>query len=385
MRKAGQVGLWLVLVVASWMPVSAMAQDGPPESPPSRIESDPALSAASEAWHAAWRKDVQAYLRTVAARGMPRDLLIAGWLWPVESDDTSRPEDVAAANEQARLWIQAAYDTARGDDALVDWALLEVCRMTGATCDRAQLLQRLVSADPGNAEVLLAAYQDAVERRDTAAAERYWQAAAAGTHYHPRINALGTLMVSALRQAPAPALDPALAAAIGEDIQLGRDATPRDMADIVVMARNSAVAVPTLVPIRQRCTAQVGAIPPATRLACKRIYTLLANDETTLITSMLSLPRLVEWAETDAERDAARERLRRFAWVYESLHRLDDPSAPEQKVPGDYIDVLFRDGEFAALRLRLEINGIPTEPPSGWLPEHPGWRALLTGAQSRDP
>ena len=86
MRKAGQVGLWLVLVAASWMPVTATAQDGTHDIPPLRIESDPQLAAANKTWNDAWRANVEAHLRTVAARGTPRGLLVAGWLWPVEEN-----------------------------------------------------------------------------------------------------------------------------------------------------------------------------------------------------------------------------------------------------------------------------------------------------------
>ena len=380
MRKAVHAGLWWVLVVASWMPSPVMAQEGAPTEVSSRVESDPRLAATSKAWHAAWRTNVEAHLRAVAARGAPRDLLVAGWLWPDEERAERIPTDAAFFGPQARAWIQAAYDGSRGDDVLVDWALLNACPVTGADCDRIMLLRRLMVADPGNAEILLTAYQDAIGRNDTVAAERYWQAASAGTRYHSRINELGTLMMSELRRVPAPVLDPTLAAAIGEDAHLGRDATPRDMADFVVMARVAAIAVPTLVPIRDRCTAQVGSLPSAARSACRRVHTLLADDETILISQMLGLPRLVEWADTDAERAAARERLRRFAWVYESLRRLSDPSVPEQKMPEDYIDHLFREGEFATLRRLMQINGIAAEPPSGWLPAHQGWRELLTGA-----
>lgn len=380
MRKAGRVGLWWALVVVSWLPLSALAQDGPPEMPTSRIASDPRLAAASKAWHDAWRVNIEAHLRTVATRGTPRDLLVAGWLWPIEEDVDRVQAAGSLFRAQARAWMQAAYDGARGDDALVDWALLGGCPRTGATCDRTALLQRLMAADPGNAEILLAAYQDAVERKDTAMAERYWQAAAAGTHYRSRINELGALMASVLRQVPATAPDPALASAMGEAFGLDRDATSNDVADVSVMAMNAATAMPTLQPIRQRCTAQVGRLPADAVSACRRIYALVAADTTTLIGPLVALPRVVEWAETPADRDAARERLRSFAWVYENSFLLYQRPAAERRMPVDYIDRFFRDGELAAMRYQLRLNGIATEAPAGWLPDNPEYRALLTGA-----
>lgn len=380
MRKAGQVGLWLVLAAASWTPVAAMAQDDMfPDGPPQLASDEPVVAAASTAWHDAWRASVETHLRAVAARGTPRDLLVAGWLWPVEDEE----ERIEAANSffrpQARAWIQAAYDGARGDDVLVDWTLLDACEMAGATCDRAVLLQRLMAADPGNAEILLTAYQDAHERGDAAAAERYWQAASEGERYHSRINELGALMASVLRQAHAPAMDPALATALGKDLGLGRSATPDDMANMAVMSLNAAIAMPTLRAITQRCTARVGLLPDGTLAACRRLYALLAADESTLMGPLIALPRFVEWADTPTDRAAARERLRRFAWVYENAFRRHQLTSSGRSLPADYIDRFFRDGELAAMRHQLQLDGIAIEPPAGWLPENPEWRARLAG------
>jgi hypothetical protein len=312
MRKAMQAGTWLVLMASVLASSLSFAQEGPPPEVPGRVESDPQLAAASQAWHDAWRANIEAHLRTVAARGTPRDLLVAGWLWPRSDDDA---DIQARAWIQSRAWVQAAYAASVGDDPLVDWALLDACATNNASCDRGLLLQRLMAADPGNAELLLTAYHDAVQRKDMPAAERYWQAAANATHYRAHFNDVGLLMATTLRQVPAPPLDPALAAAIGEDFGIGRAVTPQDMADVAVMAINAAIAIPTLHPITQRCRAQVGALPADARDACKRIYTLLAADDSIVIGSAIALPQLVQWADADVERDTARERLRRFTWV----------------------------------------------------------------------
>ena len=361
MRMTMQAGMWLMLMASMLAPSRSLAQDGPPPEVPGRVESDPQLAAASRAWHDAWRANVEAHLRTVAARGTPRDLLVAGWLWPRSDDD---------ADTQARAWLQAAHAASRGDDPLVDWALLDACATNDARCDRSLLLQRLMAADPGNAELLLAAYADAVQRRDMAAAERYWQAAADATHYRAHFSDVGLLMATTLRQVPAPPLDPALAAAIGEDLGIGRAATPQDMADVAVMAITAAIAIPTLQPIMQRCRAQVGA---------------LAADDSIVIGPAIALPQLVQWADGDVEREAARERLRQFAWVYENVMQLYQRPAAARHLPADYVDVFLRDGELAAMRHQLQANGIADEPPAGWLPDSPEHRALLTGESPTAP
>lgn len=377
MRKAGRVGLWLTLLASVSVSLPALAQEGPPPEVPGRVESDPQLAAASKAWHDAWRANVETHLRSVAARGTPRDLLVAGWLWPMQYDEAGRP--AAASWQLARGWIQAAYSASRGDDPLVDWALLNACAKTDARCDREVLLERVIAADPGNAEPLLTRHADAVQRNDTVSAEWYWQAATRATRYRSRANETGLLMAETLRQIPMPPLDPALAAAIGEDFMLGRAATPHDMPDAVVMAMNAAIAIPALHPITQRCRAQVGRLPAHTLSACKRLYTLLADDTSTLLFRAISLPRLVEWADTDAERDVARERLRGFAWVHESTMQLYQRPADARRMPEDYIDVFLRDGELAAMQRQLEANGIAILPPVGWQPDDPQYRAALTG------
>ena len=378
MRKEGKSVMWRLAAASLFALGSANAQQQPPPATPVQLAADAASqAAANQVWHDAWRANVEAHLRTVAARGTPRDLLVAGWLWPAEADVARIEAQGSFARPQARAWIQEAYTAARGDDPLVDWTLLHACAATGATCDRDRLLQRLMTADPGNAELLLMAYQDAVVRKDSVAADRYWRMAAEGTHHRSRINDLGALMLSALREAPAPPLEPAMAATMGDDLGLGRAATPQDLAGLTVMSLNTAFAMPTLYPIVQRCRAELGRLPADALSACKRIYTLLATDEATLLGPRIALPRLVEWAGSDDERRNAQERLRRFAWVYENVLRQYQRPATERRTRVDYLERVFRDGEIAAMRDQLQLNGIATEPPAGWLPDNPEWHAWL--------
>ena len=86
------------------------------------------------------------------------------------------------------------------------------------------------------------------------------------------------------------------------------------------------------------------------RTACKRIYTLLAADDSIMIGPAIALPQLVQWADGDVEREAARGRLRQFAWVYENVMQLYQRPAAARHLPADYVDVFLRDGELAAMR-----------------------------------
>ena len=98
-----------------------------------------------------------------------------------------------------------------------------------------------------------------------------------------------------------------------------------------------------------------------------------------MIGPAIALPQLVQWADGDVEREAARERLRQFAWVYENVMQLYQRPAAARHLPADYVDIFLRDGELAAMRHQLQANGIAGEPPAGWLPDSPEHRALLTG------
>lgn len=366
----------LVLSVMASGSIPAGAQDERmPALPSGRVASDPQLAAMSEAWHAHWRSAVESHLHAVAARGTPRDFLAAGLLWPPSEEDAVRQEGPLTP-PQARAWLQAAYD-ADTPDPLVAWTLLDACPWRGLACDSSVLMQRLLSVDADNAEIQLDAYAEAAARGDPAQAERHWQAAVAAPRYHSRMKELGALLATTLRGAAAPRLDPRLAVALGEDLGLGRPATPRDMADVLAMAVNTVIAMPALLPVTQRCSPQAGRVPAARLEECRRLYGLLAEDESILITQSLALPRLVEWSGNDGQGMALRERLRRFAWVYEGL--MPDPAtgSPARVVPDDYLDRFMREGELSAMRHQLEFNGIAGEPPAGWLPANPYWRNLV--------
>ncbi|CAN7153691.1 hypothetical protein LJR168_000095 [Pseudoxanthomonas sp. LjRoot168] len=91
MRKAGKRGAWLVATASLFALGSVNAQQQSPPATPVQLTTDaPPLAAVNQAWHDAWRANLEAHLRTVAARGTPRDLLVAGWLWPAEADVAPR-------------------------------------------------------------------------------------------------------------------------------------------------------------------------------------------------------------------------------------------------------------------------------------------------------
>ncbi len=358
-------------LLAALVTSPVLAQDGPP---PGRVESDPRLAAAGDAWYAAWRDAVQAHLGKVAARGTPEARVAASLLYP-PPEAQAQVEQASFTQPQARTWLQQAYD-AGATDAMVAWALLDACPMRGIECDRGVLLQQLLAAEPDNAEVHLQAYVHAVEQGDAAGAEAQWQAAVAAPFYRTHLGAQGRLLLATLNGVAAPAMEPALAAALGEDMGLGRSATPRDVAGITVIAVNVATAMPTLLPVTQRCGNRAGRLPAARLQECRRLYALLADDESVLLLPSVALPWLVESAGKTEAGATLRERLRRFAWIHEqALPSLAHPSV--RTMPDDYAERFMRDGELTAMRHLLQANGMAAEPPPGWLPDNLYWRNLI--------
>lgn len=368
-----------MLAMAAVAPVLAQVPryEVPPQ-PVSRLESDPVLARVHAQWVARHRVALENHLRTVAARATPRDLLVAGLLWP--------PDEQAAAEgdfpaRQSAVWLQAAYD-AQPRDVLVDWVLLDACLSHGVTCDRDALLQGLLKADAGNAELQLRGMSDALRQGDSAQAERYWQAAVRAPRYHERAGEIGRLLQDTLRSVPAPPLDPRVAAAMGEDLRLGRPATDGDMADVASIALVTAIAMPAFQPVTEHCKPVGGPLPPARLDECRALLTRMADDESLLVTQTIALARLRELPSSAADQTALRERLRRLAWVFENAMP-PGQNRPGWTLPADYATRFMRDGELPAMRYLLQANGIALEPPAGWLPQTPHWRNLiLTGTTS---
>ena len=368
-----------MLAMAAAAPVFAQAPqyDVPPQ-PVSRLESDPVLARVHAQWVARHRVALETHLRTVAARATPRDLLVAGLLWP--PDEQAEAEGDFPARQSA-VWLQAAYD-AQPRDVLVDWTLLDACLWRGVTCDRDALLQGLLKADAGNAELQLRGMSDALRQGDSAQADMYWQAAVRAPRYHERAGEIGRLLQDTLRSVPAPPLDPRVAAAMGEDLRLGRPATAGDIADIGSLGLIMAIAVPTLQPVTERCKPVGGRLSPTRLDECRTVLTRITDDQSLLITQIIALPSLMELPSSAVEQTALRERLRRLAWVSENATPGQE-GRPGWTVPADYAMRFMRDGELPAMRYLLQANGIALEPPAGWLPQTPHWRNLiLTGSTS---
>jgi len=372
----------LLVCCAALLATGKPAHSQMPGPAPAGVETavDPELEKAQTAWHQAAAEAIENHLRTVAARGDSRSLLAAAMLWPQWQDDVGQGKRAAIAQEK-RAWFDAARN-ARPRDPLVAWVEASGCFGLSDSCDRDDALRFLLQTDPDNAAVQTLAMVEADRSGTPVQVEALWQSAALASTYDARTLQIGQLLYSSMQEATLPPLSAALARLMGQSLGMERDATPEDMRDINAMAVWTAVALPAYQTITRRCSADaLASLPPQHQAQCERVMTLLAEDETILISPMIGLRKMVELAGGRADGESWRERLRQFHWVYENAQRSMSSSA--EALPPEYISWVLLEGELPAMRRLLEINGIPTVAPEDWLPERAEIRALLMSTAAK--
>jgi len=344
-----------------------------------RLESDPQIQRANEAWTRASREATRQHLRGVAAQGDARSLLAASMLWSGFAgleDDASQAQTQPA--QETRAWFDAAR-RARPRDALVAWIEASDCVGLSDSCDSRGALQFLLQAEPRNAAVLILAMADADRRGDRKASDRYWQAVASASTYDPRTLEIGRLLHSTMAGVDQPPLDPRLAQAMGVWFGLNRSATAQDFADMSMIALSTALALPGFLPVTRECkTEKLASAGLERQVECERMLELLAADESTLLGPLIGLTKLVELSGDSPEGKAWREQLRQFYWVYENMQQRLPGLSPGDPLPAEYGTWFMTEGELPAMRKLLAHYGLPMEAPEGWLPRDPRYRALIS-------
>lgn len=344
-----------------------------------RLENDPQIKRASEAWNKASREATRQHLRAVAAQGDPRSLLAASMLW---SGFAGLADDAAQAQvkpaQETRAWFDAAR-RARPREVLVAWIEASDCRGLSDSCDAREALQFLLQAEPQNAAVQLLALADADKRGDRKAADGYWQAIASASTYDPHTLEIGRLLHATLAGVEQPPLDPRLAQALGARFGLNRSATAQDFADVGLIGMSAALALPGFSPVTRECKAEKLASASLDRQAeCERVLELLSTDDSTLIAPMIGLPKLVELSGDSEGGKAWREQLRQLYWVYENMLQRLPGLSPGGPLPAEYGTWYLTEGELPAMRKALAHYGLPQQAPADWLPRTPRYRALVS-------
>jgi len=344
-----------------------------------RLENDPQIKRAGEAWNKANAEATRQHLRALAASGEARDLLAASMLWAgvgaMQDETATLPAKPA---QETRAWFDAAR-RARPRDVLVAWMEASECAGLSDSCNSRDALQYLLQAEPDNAAVQLLALAAAEKQADKKAMDAHWQAAALASTYDPHTLETGQLLYSAMQGISQPPLDPRLADAMGLALALDRPATPQDVADVGAIAMWAALALPAFTPITRQCKPEQLASASVTRQAeCERILTLLAEDQSTVIAPMIGLPWLVRLNGDTTEGMAWRERLRELYWVYENALQRMPVFGQGSALPNEYSAWMMMEGELPAMRRLLERSDLPATPPAGWLPRDARYRALVS-------
>lgn len=349
-----------------------------------RLENDPQLKRANEAWNKASREAARLHLRAVAAQGDARSLLAASMLWSgfggLEDD---APQLQAKPAQETRAWFDAAR-RARPRDVLVAWIEASDCAGLSDSCDPHGALQFLLQEEPRNAAVQLLALAAADRRGDRKAADGHWRAIAAATTYDPHTLEIGRLLHSTMAGVEQPPIDPRVAQAMGAWFGLNRPATAQDFTDVGLIGMSAALTMPGLSPAARECKREKLASAGLERQAeCERLLELLATDESMLLAPMIGLTRLVELSGDSSEGLAWREQLRQLYWVYENMQQRLPGFNPGGPLPVEYGTWFMTEGELPAMRKLLAHYDLPMQAPAGWLPRTPRYRALVsTGRES---
>ncbi len=344
-----------------------------------RLENDPQIQRASEAWNKASREATRQHLRAVAAQGDARSLLAASMLWSgfAGLEDSASSLQAKPAQE-SRAWFDAAR-RARPRDVLVAWIEASDCAGLSDSCNPREAQQFLLQAEPQNAAVQLLALAAADTRGDRKAADGYWKAIASASIYDPHTLEIDRLLHATMVGVDLPPLDARLAQAMGVWSGLNRPVTARDFAEVGLIGISVARAMPGFSPIARECKTERLASASLDRQAeCERMLELLAADESTLIGPLIGLPKLVVLSGDSAEGKVWREQLRQLYWVYENAQQRMSIMTSNGPLPAEYGTWFMTEGELPAMRKMLAHYGLPLQAPAGWLPRDPRYRALVS-------
>lgn len=383
-RSRHVVSAWMVSLALCMASLPAAAEDVPGLSKErlaelQRLENDPHIKRANEAWTKASREAIRQHLRAVAAQGDPRSLLAASMLWSGFAglaDDAPQPQIKPA--QETRAWFDAAR-RARPRDVLVAWIEASDCKGLSDSCNAREALQFLLQAEPQNAAVQMLAVAAANKRGDDKSIDGFWQAITTASIYDAHTLDIGQLLHATMADVDLPPVDPRLAQAMGLQFGLNRPATAQDFAEVGVIGMWAAQAMPGFSPVTRECRVEKLASASLNRQAeCERVLELLSADESTLFGPMIGLSKLVELSGDSAEGKAWREQLRQFYWIYENAQQHMVGVAPGYPLPAEYGAWLMTEGELPAMRKLLAHYGLPIQAPAGWLPREPRYRALVS-------
>lgn len=340
----------------------------------------PALEHERQAWQQQYNQALRMHLRSVAAQGDPLDLYLAALLWPGHDPSTG---GATGPEQEPRAWMQAAIQ-ARPRHPLVARGELKdsLCARFQIICDADGALTFLLQREADNAEVHLAAMQEADSRGDMAAVDRHWQAAAAASTFHPPVMEIAQAAAQRLGGVQVPDMPTRLAQASGSDMRLQGPFAAQDIAAVMALGLSSAHALPNFKGPTSRCDTARVAADAARATQCIHFFELMAADPSTLLSPLVALTQLRRLTEATPVAAASRERLRQFYWLQENGQRLIWPvDAARHAATAQYLDWVIGEGEVGAMRRVLAFHQVPQEAPADWMPDNPQARMRLAAQQ----
>lgn len=325
-------------------------------APGAAAPSDSGVEPAVQQWRRDHRHAVAVHVQELTASADARSQLAAALLQPM-TRQTGAGLPIAANPAFA-----AALRLGR-NDPLVTWMEVLACPAgPGAgACDPQAALVRLQRLEPGNAAPALIAAGRALERGDTAAADRLLARAGRGSQYALPWGSISELLYAELLEAGGPPLDAQVAAALGEDFGLTRPATRQHVAAVGAAAISSAVAYPGFMSLQRLCL-EHNAASEARRAPCITALSLMAQSDS-LMARSVGVGYMARLTAGSPGAGLWRQRRRELRWLTIRGYQ----AVQENGAPMEHLRRLWRDGEVAALQAALRASGQPLTPPPGWV------------------
>lgn len=319
-----------------------------------------------DAWKDAWDNAQNEKARVLAERGDVRSLLMAVALARSSSFNVN-VDSPSWANVGS--WLDAAR-IAAPDEPLVDWMALLLCEPElREICSIETASQALKRREPDNAAIPLALLK--WEQKDDAGRLRLrLHEAAKAARYDSPVKEIAALIKEAIALVEPPGMVPELREA------MEASAWPASSQGIQYNRAMTLLfyswPMPAMAYVKP-CRLAIEKTPEELRDDCRRVMTLLADDDASLLTSLFGTMGMVRLTAEDVDGPAWRERLRQRFWLMEqgAWHERAGTGLPD-----DLFFIIER--EPAVLRERLHSRGISLSPPEGWLPADPRRRDLVT-------
>ena len=320
---------------------------------------EPAVQAAMDAWSRDLEAAIAEHARVLASKGDARSLMGAMLIMP--TGPGTADAEPGRLDPQAREWFARARELSPSDP-LVAWVELVDCH--ALACDRDAALDRLLRVDGDNAAVHLWALDAAFQSGNSRMSREHLRQAASARRYDPHTSQLLGLLLDARGGMRPPVMDPPVA----EVMALEGIGSAEDAIAVESIAQWAAIALGPLQGVERLCGPDSPGMASdnALRRDCVAVYSMLAEDDSTLLYSNLGARRLESMDPANAGKWAAR--VRQMAWLQEQGVRLFvDATQGKATVPSaEYAGWLAADGELRALSTLLERAGIPSTPPSDW-------------------